>query len=222
MPIIHKVKQIATKASHWSALLLLVGIVLAPTQALAASKTYAVSCAGSDVKIVSGVLECSVAPAIPLVEGVGSAKRPFPSNAGVATVTVSCGRSSPVDPSVGNAANFRCKNNSSPTINNYSQLQSGTKTAPTPLPPISPGCNINGCDLVASYVQPIVNLLSGMVGIIVVISLIMGGIEYSTSEGDPQKSAKAKRRITNTLIALIAFFFLYGFLQFLIPNGVFH
>jgi hypothetical protein len=61
-----------------------------------------------------------------------------------------------------------------------------------------------------------------MVGIIVVISLIMGGIEYSTSEGDPQKSAKAKRRITNTLIALIAFFFLYAFLQFLIPNGVFH
>ena len=95
-------------------------------------------------------------------------------------------------------------------------------SSPAPTPPATPSCNESSCDLVASYIQPIVSLLSGMVGIIVVISLIMGGIEYSTSEGDPQKSAKAKRRITNTLIALIAFFFLYAFLQFLIPNGVFH
>jgi hypothetical protein len=61
-----------------------------------------------------------------------------------------------------------------------------------------------------------------MVGIVVVISLILGGVEYSSSEGDPQKSAKAKRRIANTLFALIAYFFLFAFLQFLIPNGLFN
>jgi hypothetical protein len=89
---------------------------------------------------------------------------------------------------------------------------------------VPPPVNCNGtasCNLATSYLQPTLDLLSGIVGIVVVISLIMGGIEYSTSEGDPQKSAKAKRRITNTLFALIAYFFLYAFLQFLIPGGLF-
>jgi hypothetical protein len=90
-----------------------------------------------------------------------------------------------------------------------------------PPPPSSASCNSSGCDLITEYLQPTINLLSGVVGIIVVISLILAGIEYSTSEGDPQKSAKAKRRITNTLFALIAFFFLYAFLQFLVPGGIF-
>jgi hypothetical protein len=93
-------------------------------------------------------------------------------------------------------------------------------TLPSP-PPSSASCNSSGCDLITEYLQPAINLLAGVVGIIVVISLIMGGIEYSTSEGDPQKSAKAKRRIANTLFALIAFFFLYAFLQFLVPGGIF-
>ncbi|MFI5271281.1 MAG: hypothetical protein ACHQT9_04525, partial [Candidatus Saccharimonadales bacterium] len=74
----------------------------------------------------------------------------------------------------------------------------------------------------AVYLQPTLDLLSGMVGIIVVISLILGGIQYSASEGDPQKSAKAKDRIAKTIFALLAYIFLYAFLQFIIPNGAFH
>jgi hypothetical protein len=65
-------------------------------------------------------------------------------------------------------------------------------------------------------------MLAGIVGIVVVISLIMGGIQYSTAEGDPQKSAKAKDRISKTIIALVAFFFFYAFMQFLIPGGIFN
>jgi hypothetical protein len=106
-------------------------------------------------------------------------------------------------------------------------MAAGLILAPMPAlaasPPTAPeiNCKESSCDLVATYIQPIIDLLAGIVGIIVVISLILGGIEYSTSEGDPQKSAKAKRRISNTLFALIAFFFLYAFLQFLIPGGLF-
>jgi hypothetical protein len=91
----------------------------------------------------------------------------------------------------------------------------------------SPGpttpCNKDaGCDLIETYVNPLVNLLSVAFGLIAVISLIMGGIQYSASQGDPQKSAQAKSRITNTLIAIFAYLFLYAFLQFLIPGGLFH
>jgi hypothetical protein len=93
--------------------------------------------------------------------------------------------------------------------------------AVTPYSPPPSSCNASSCNLLDTYIQPTIDLLSGMVGIVVVISLILGGIEYSSSEGDPQKSAKAKRRIANTLFALIAYFFLFAFLQFLIPNGLF-
>lgn len=83
-------------------------------------------------------------------------------------------------------------------------------------------CNKNNCDLIAEYINPFISLLAAAFGTIAVISIILGGIQYITSEGDPQKTASSKRRITNTIVALIAFLFLYAFLEFLIPGGVFN
>ncbi len=94
-------------------------------------------------------------------------------------------------------------------------------SAAAPKPPTN--CTSGGsCDLVSIYIEPVINLLSGLVGIVAVISLISAGIMHATAEGDPQKASRARARIVNTLIALIAYFFLYAFLQFLIPNGLFH
>jgi uncharacterized membrane protein len=81
-------------------------------------------------------------------------------------------------------------------------------------------CGENSCDLVKDYINPAIDLLSGLVGIVAVISLITAGIQYSASAGDPQKSAKAKGRITGTIIALLAYIFLYAFLEFIIPGGL--
>lgn len=80
----------------------------------------------------------------------------------------------------------------------------------------------SGCDLVVNYVNPAINLLSVMFGLIAVASLIMGGIQYSASEGDPQKASQAKSRIANTIMAIFAYALLYGFLQFLVPGGFLH
>jgi hypothetical protein len=220
---IHKVKHKIIENGYWVACLLLAGVVLAPVPALAASETYAVSCPSSNVKLVDNALGCGASPALPQIEGIGSVEHPYPSDSGVATVNVTC-RSSTLKQSlvlVGAPADFKCKNGSSPSFTSFHVIAS---LPPAPIPVTAPppsSCNITKCDLVTQYIQPIINLLAGVVGIIVVISLILGGIEYSTSEGDPQKSAKAKRRIANTLFALLAFFFLYAFLQFLIPNGLF-
>lgn len=79
----------------------------------------------------------------------------------------------------------------------------------------------NGCDLIAKYVNPAILLLSYSFGLIATLSIIMGGIQYAASAGDPQKVAAAKKRIINTVIAVVAYFFLYAFLQFLIPGGLF-
>ena len=80
----------------------------------------------------------------------------------------------------------------------------------------------SGCDLVAKYVNPLIDLMSIVFGLIATGSLILGAINYITSEGDPQKSSEAKNRMTNTVFAILAYAFLYGFLQFLVPGGVFN
>ena len=77
-----------------------------------------------------------------------------------------------------------------------------------------------GCSLYSSYINPAINLLSGLVVLVAIVSIIIAGIMYSSSGGDPQKTAKAKGRIINTLLALLAYIFLYSFLQFIIPGGL--
>jgi len=83
-------------------------------------------------------------------------------------------------------------------------------------------CSNNQCDLIKKYVNPVINLLASLFGVVAVASIILGGIQYTTSEGDPQKSSNAKKRLTNTIFAILAFIFLYAFLQFLIPGGIFN
>jgi hypothetical protein len=82
-------------------------------------------------------------------------------------------------------------------------------------------CDQNGCDLVKKYVNPTINVLSIIVGLMAVISIIIGAIQYITSTGDPQKVSAAKGRISKTIFAFIAYAFLYAFLQFIIPGGIF-
>jgi hypothetical protein len=69
--------------------------------------------------------------------------------------------------------------------------------------------------------QNIVNALSIGVAIIVVVMIIVGGVQYAAAGDSPEAVSKAKKRITNALIALLAFIFLDAFIQWLVPGGVF-
>jgi hypothetical protein len=80
--------------------------------------------------------------------------------------------------------------------------------------------DIQHCDLFVHYINPAINLLAAAVGIIVAISIIIGGLQYGSSAGDPQKASAAKNRIRNAIIALVTFLFLYAILNFLIPGGL--
>jgi hypothetical protein len=66
-----------------------------------------------------------------------------------------------------------------------------------------------------------VNFLSAAVGVVVVGTIILGGIQYTMAGDNPQALGAAKQRIINGLIALLAFLFMYAFLQWLVPGGVF-
>lgn len=85
----------------------------------------------------------------------------------------------------------------------------------------SSNCDSNSCDLISLYVNPAISLLSVMVGLVVAGSLIMAGIQYTSASGDPQKISAAKSRITNTLMAFLVYIFLFAFMNFLIPGGLF-
>ena len=80
--------------------------------------------------------------------------------------------------------------------------------------------NLQQCDLVNNFINPFIKFLSALVGVAVVASIIIGGIQYSSSGGDPSKANAAKMRIRNAVIALVTFIALDAMLNFLIPGGI--
>lgn len=74
--------------------------------------------------------------------------------------------------------------------------------------------------LLDKYLNPFVGFLSVIAGVVIVISIIVGGIQYSSAGSDPNKVSAAKKRITNALVSLVAFIFLVAFLQWIIPGGL--
>lgn len=76
-------------------------------------------------------------------------------------------------------------------------------------------------DLFRQYINPFVAFLSALAGIVIVISIIVGGVQYTTAGADPSKVAAAKHRITNAIIALLCLIFLFAFIQWLVPGGLF-
>lgn len=75
-------------------------------------------------------------------------------------------------------------------------------------------------ELFDKYINPLVAFLSALAGIVIVISIIVGGVQYSAAGADPSKVAAAKHRITNAIISLLALIFMFAFLQWLVPGGL--
>ncbi len=113
--------------------------------------------------------------------------------------------------STGGSANVRGTSGNSYNISNLSNFSNITCS------------DTNGqCNnvIVKKYLTPAVQFLSAGVGIIITAMVVIGGIEYSTAGGDPQKVSAAKQKIFNALIALLAFALLTSFLQFIVPGGI--
>jgi len=130
--------------------------------------------------------------------------------------TVSC---SPTDGLCSDCQNGGNGDNASGKSGGCVVCDNGTCQDPAANPQAN--CGVNACDLVQKYVNPTINLLSVLVGLLAIASIIIGGIQYTMSEGDPQKAGRAKNRITSTIVALVIYFFLYAGLQFVVPGGVF-
>lgn len=80
-----------------------------------------------------------------------------------------------------------------------------------------------GCDsLVSKYINPFINFLAAGVGIIVTVMIVIGGIQYSASQDNPQAVQAARKRIANAVLALLAFALMWAFLQWIVPGGIFN
>ncbi len=89
-------------------------------------------------------------------------------------------------------------------------------------------CNPQGADAtiteencgIIRYLVIFINVLSAIVGVVIVMMIIIGGIQYASSGDDPQAISGAKRKIFNAVLALVIYIFSYAFLQWIVPGGV--
>ncbi len=84
----------------------------------------------------------------------------------------------------------------------------------------TPYCNAyhNG---IVDLLFAVIRFLSDGVGLVVIVSVIIGGIQYIVSRGDPNATGAAIKRLTSALTALLIFIFAYAILDYVIPIGFF-
>ena len=83
------------------------------------------------------------------------------------------------------------------------------------------GCKGQGNPIIDAMFA-IIRFLTLGAGLVMVGSIVVAGIQYTTSRGDPQATAKAMGRITSTLGALALLIFAYALLNWLVPGGAFN
>lgn len=66
----------------------------------------------------------------------------------------------------------------------------------------------------------IIRFLSNGVGLVLIGSLVWGGIQFSMSRSNPQAVSAAQNRIKSTLGALVIFIFTYAILNYLVPGNL--
>lgn len=85
------------------------------------------------------------------------------------------------------------------------------------------GCNgVDDKDSILTVLVTISNWLAAGVVIAVIGGIIYGAIMYATSAGDAGKAKSATEIIRNAFIALILYFLMWAFLQYIVPGGLFN
>ena len=78
-----------------------------------------------------------------------------------------------------------------------------------------------GTGAIQDFVYAIIRFLSIGVGLVLVASIIYAGIMYSSSEGNPEATQAAKKRVQNAVIGLVFYMFIFALVQYLVPGGLF-
>ncbi len=76
----------------------------------------------------------------------------------------------------------------------------------------------NGCG-VYTILNLVINILSIGIGLLAIIGVTIVGIQYLTAKDSTEQTKKAKNRMFEIVIGLIAYAALYAGIQFLLPGG---
>lgn len=72
-----------------------------------------------------------------------------------------------------------------------------------------------------AWINFFINLISAFIIMGAIIMVAVAGLQYMSSRDNAQSVQAAKSRIGSIAAALLFYFFLYAFVQWLIPGGVF-
>lgn len=73
---------------------------------------------------------------------------------------------------------------------------------------------------IIEYMRGAIKFLSGAFGLVVVLMIIISGVQYITSQGNPDQTKTAKTRLFNAVTGLVLFIMMYGILEYLIPGSI--
>lgn len=105
----------------------------------------------------------------------------------------------------------------------YGQTPGGESSSPPPpaLELEETGAVDSGSDELNVWLNRIIDALTGITGLIIVISLIFAGIQYMTARDNASQVSAAKNRIVMTILAFALYMMGAALLQWIVPGGVF-
>ena len=80
------------------------------------------------------------------------------------------------------------------------------------------GCGSTSKDGLFNVVQAILNTIISVVSIVAVIFIVIGGVKYMTSAGDPSKASSARKTILYAAIGLVVCVLAFAIVNFVIAT----
>lgn len=100
-------------------------------------------------------------------------------------------------------------------------VQPPNTTTSTQTPPPTNASPGTGSAELDKWLKDIINVLSAIVGLVIVISIIFAGFQYMTARDNAAQVSAAKNRILMAVVSFLLYIFAFAFLQWLIPGGIF-
>ena len=79
---------------------------------------------------------------------------------------------------------------------------------------------ILGCTDIWGILALVIQILTYGIAAAGILGLVISGIQYMTASGDAAKMTKAKNRIVQVVIGLVAYGLMWALLNWLIPGGL--
>ena len=71
---------------------------------------------------------------------------------------------------------------------------------------------------IVCVIQLVVNIMSVLIGVVGIIGIVIVGLQYLTAGGNEEQTRKAKRRLFEIIIGLVAYAFVYAIAQWILPT----